>query len=604
MKTRCFSDRKLFDTATGIFFAVVVLLLLGTARIGYNLSSFRTVSFDFILVALLSIGFSFLARRGILDISIFTQVGLYSVIFTLLFNFLNSKGGGFIFIVLIVIMLAIGINSFYGFLIIKKKITPIYVTLTLFSFCGILARAIHSNTALNYSRNHISIPTQLGKSANYLIALSTLALLLLFAYRNYKRTELKKDLKEKMFPFILSGVGASVTAICLVINVGGGHPNFGIAYMPLLVSVLLLADGFLDKSNPSLLRAATATLSFVLLKFTIPELSGDWLNSYIYLPFVGAIFLILHLFAPSRSLWKRQKGELVFAATIILIFSSYSFVIMKRQSFNTIQRLLTPPESYLFLSALLFLAYFVVRKILKPGPERIITPAISKKKKTRLENNKALNWRILGDLVSRISEDHAEMKELAGHDYAAKFLLSIKTNKEGWDLMDSMGISTRNPSPEIVSLAWEYIHQNTRFFLKDSMMKMLVASNSSQLETLKNRFVGQSGRIDRFSHPYIDQAVITTSTFLKGRSLNMNNQQLMAQYAQDAIMHYASMAPVAYFFSLPEIARNQIPSPHRLNVDICTGTEALFMDLYSSLCEGKNIEDEDILKKIITFLNN
>jgi hypothetical protein len=78
----------------------------------------------------------------------------------------------------------------------------------------------------------------------------------------------------------------------------------------------------------------------------------------------------------------------------------------------------------------------------------------------------------------------------------------------------------------------------------------------------------------------------------------------MAQYAHDAIMHYAAMAPVAYFFSLPEIGRSQIPSANNLNVDICTGTEALFMDLYSSLGEGQNIKDEDILGKIIDFLNH
>ncbi|GAH26949.1 unnamed protein product [marine sediment metagenome] len=110
----------------------------------------------------------------------------------------------------------------------------------------------------------------------------------------------------------------------------------------------------------------------------------------------------------------------------------------------------------------------------------------------------------------------------------------------------------------------------------------------------------KSWKIDRISHPYIDQAICTCSEYLKGKRITSKFQ--MAQYSHDALSYYIEIPIVTYFFSLPHLRnmrnKNKPLIYSTIHRDLYRGVEALFMDIYANIATGESVSDKDIINTI------
>lgn len=118
----------------------------------------------------------------------------------------------------------------------------------------------------------------------------------------------------------------------------------------------------------------------------------------------------------------------------------------------------------------------------------------------------------------------------------------------------------------------------------------------------KDRYViTQGGEIGKHPDLVIDGMICQVASCLSGRKGNLMDPVVAGTFAHDAIVHYAGIPIVYYFFTLPYLAKamqtKEISSLHA-KVSAFKGIEGLIMEMFDELKEGEIITDLSISEKI------
>lgn len=155
-------------------------------------------------------------------------------------------------------------------------------------------------------------------------------------------------------------------------------------------------------------------------------------------------------------------------------------------------------------------------------------------------------------------------------------------------------IANQEKAQRVVELAEKYINMEH---------PVSAMERSLGIKATKPIYKVQSNQVVRGSTTGVDIKIVSVATCLPKKDLNMSDRRQMAKMAFDAIYHYASLAKVFAFFSVPFHLKQKIwvegtPLPPEEQCRLLAGVENLLLEIYEELPQGGTFTDAIVERKI------